>query len=355
VGFPSSISAAPLAAFPAGAQIPLRSLYVRPGDRAFLDAFFPTATLPGYPDALLNPYSDQWTIGIERSLGSGWVLTADYVGSHTARINRPLDVDAPAPFIRTAPGQTRAPQAANCTRPYWMWWYDRHGMACNPNAPTNPQPPYSVIQTDVNDGYLNYNALDVNLSHRFSRRLSMLASYTWSHALDNVDPDVPGQNPNDPNFTGRVEYANAIFDQRHRFVLSGFYVAPLKIALSMVATLATGLPFNYTTGVNNSGDTGATTDRPVIDGVVIGRNAGRGMPIYEVSPAVERPFAFWAERVRVTPRVEAFNVFNHPNFVGYSGTYGNGVVPGPGFGAPLPGITNQLPARSLQFSIRVSF
>ncbi len=57
--------------------------------------------------------------------------------------------------------------------------------------------PLRVIQSDVNDGYAYYHAFDVNLSHRFSRSLSMLASYTWSHAIDNVDPDVPGQNPND--------------------------------------------------------------------------------------------------------------------------------------------------------------
>jgi hypothetical protein len=70
-------------------------------------------------------------------------MRADYLGSHTLRINRPLDVDAPAPFIRTAQGQTRTPQAANCTRPYWIWWYSQNGMVCNPSAPTNPQPPYS--------------------------------------------------------------------------------------------------------------------------------------------------------------------------------------------------------------------
>jgi hypothetical protein len=86
----------------------------------------------------------------------------------------------------------------------------------------------------------NYNALDVNLSRRFGRRLSMLAIYTWSHALDNVDPDVPGQNPNDPNFTGHIEYGNAIFDQRQRFVLSGVYVLPLNINFGGVLTLASG-------------------------------------------------------------------------------------------------------------------
>jgi hypothetical protein len=48
-------------------------------------------------------------------------------------------------------------------------------------------------------------------------------------------------------------------------------------------------------------------------------------------------------------------VFNHANFVGYSGTYGNGAAAGNGFGQPLVGITNQLPARSMQFSAKLTF
>ena len=355
IGFPASVSDVPLPAFPAGAVAPVRTIYIRPGRAAYYNQFFPVADLVGYPGALLNPYSTQWTVGVEHRLAPDWVLSVDYVGSHTSRINRPRDVDPPAPFIRTAPGQVRSAQAANCTRPYWIWWYAQNGMTCNPNAATNPQPPYAVIQSDVNDGYSNYDALDINLRHRFSQRLTMLASYTWSHALDNVDPDVPGQNPNDPNFTGRVEYGNAIFDQRHRFVLSGVWRGPWGIDFGGIGTLATGLPYNITTGVNNSGDTGATTDRPVVNGVVIGRNAGRGRAIYDISPFLERIFAFRGERLRVTLRAESYNVFNHANFVGYSGTWGNGATPGPGFGTPLAGITNQLPARSLQFTLRVAF
>jgi hypothetical protein len=355
IGFPTSIAAAPLPAFPTGAAAPLRSLYVRPGDSADLNQYFPTSTLIGYQDKLLNPYAKQWTMGLERRLPRNWVLSVDYVGSHTSRINRPRDVDPPAPFIRTAPGQVRTAQAANCTRPYWIYWYNQHSLACNPAAATAPQPPYSTITSDVNDGYANYDALDVNLTHRFSKRLSMLGSYTWSHTLDNVDPDIPSQNPNDPNFTGRVEYANAIFDQRHRFVLSGVYILPGEIHFGGVFSLSTGLPYNITTGVTNSGDTGATTDRPVINGVVIARNAGRGNAIYDIAPFLERSFALGTERMHLVVRAEAFNVVNHPNFVGYSGTYGNGATAGPGFGSPLTGITNQLPARSVQFSARVRF
>jgi hypothetical protein len=333
IGFPTSVTAVPLPAFPAGAQVPLRSLYVR-------------------PDRLLNPYSEQWVFGIERRLKPGWVLRVDYVGLHTQRINRPLDIDPPTPFIRTAPNQIRSAQAANCTRPDWISWYTEHGLTCNPTTATNPQPPYSVIQTDVDDGYAHYDSLQANLTGHVGRRLNLLASYTWSHTIDNVDPDVPSQNPNDPYFTGKQEKGNAIFDQRHRLVLSGVWLARWGLHIGGIITAASGLPYNYVTGTANSGDTGATTDRPVINGVVVGRNTGRGNAIYEISPLVERPIIL-NEHLRIEPRIEVFNLLNHPNFVGFSGTYGNGPTPGPGFGQPLAGITNQLPARSIQFSLKV--
>lgn len=354
VGFPTSVSAAPLPAFPAGATAPVRTLYIRAGKSSYYDQFFPTSVLKGYQDALLNPYSQQWTLGLERELATNWVLSVDYVGSKTIKINRPLDVDPPTSFVRTAQGQSRSPQAANCTRPYWVWWYAQNSMTCNPSAATNPQPPYALIMSDVNNGFLNYSALDVSLNHRMTRNFQMLVSYTWSHALDNVDPDIPGQNPNDPNLTGYQEYGDAIFDQRHRFVLSGVYNAPFKINIGGIATLATGLPYNITTGSTNSGDIGATTDRPVVNGSIIRRNAGRGMAIFDVSPFVERPFTI-IERVTLNLRAEAFNVFNHANFVGYNSVYGNGVTPPPTFGQPSSGITAQLPARSLQFTARLQF
>ena len=360
IGFPASVADAPLAAFPSGALVPLRSLYLRPGRSSYYDQFLPTSALRGYQNELLSPYTEQWTLGIERALAAKWVLSLDYVGSHTIKINRPLDVDPPARFVRTSAGETRIPQAANCTRPLWIGFYAQNGLACDSTkaqgtSTSVPIPAYSVIQSDVNDGAAYYNALNVNLTHEFNRRLQMLVSYTWSHALDTVDPDVPGQNPNDPNVTGRQELGPAIFDQRHRFVLSGTFVAPFKIDLGGVATLGSALPYNIVTGTTNSGDTGATTDRPVVNGAVISRNAGRGRPIYDISPFIERRFPLASDRLSANLRVEAFNVFNHPNFVGYVSTWGNGITPPANLGSPLTGITNQLPARSFQFSVRLAF
>jgi hypothetical protein len=365
IGFPASVASAPLSSFPAGAQVPVRNLYLRPGRSSFYNQFFPTSTLVGYPGALLNPYSEQWTLGVEEQLTPAWLLTMDYIGSHTLRVVRPLDVDAPASVARTITASgvqsVRTAQAANCTRPLWVAFYSQLGTPCNPLNATDAQPAYAQILSDVNNGYGFYHALDTNLSHRFNERFLMLASYTWSHATNNVDPDVPGQNPNDPSVTGRAEYGNAVFDQRHRFVLSGFYVAPFKITVGGVATLASGLPYNLTTGANNFGDPGGTADRPLIDGAIVGRNTGRGRAIYELSPMIERSFRLGSERVQLTLRAEAINVLNHPNFGGFNGIYGNGSSPPLGsggqplLGQPLVGITNQLPARSLQFQARLNF
>ena len=356
VGFPTSIAATPLHAFPPGAVAPIRSLYVRPGEASYLNQWFPPSVLNGYPKAMLNAYSEQYTASLEQRFAPGWVMTLDFVGTHTLRIIRPLDIDGPSPFIRTAPGQSRGAGQANCTRPYWIWWYEQKGIPCETNpAATYPQPPYSVIQTDVHNGYLHYNALDLDVTHSFSHSFTLLASYTWSKTLDNVDPDSTSQNPNDTNFTQQQEYGSAIYDERQRAVLSGTWIGPFKINAGGVATLGSGFPFNYITGVINSGDTGATTDRPVINGAVIGRDAGLGRPVYSVDPFLGRIFPLHHEGVALELRAEAFNALNHANFVGYNGTYGNGASPAKGFGAPLPGITSQLAARQMQFSAQVSF
>jgi hypothetical protein len=170
----------PLPAFPAGAIAPLRSLYLRPGRASYYNQFFPTNTLVGYPGALKNPYNEQWTLGVERQLAPAWLLSADYLGSHTVRIVRPLDVDAPTSFVRTEPGQVRSAQAANCTRPYWIAWFAERNATCNPASSSGPEPPYSVIQSDVNDGAGSYEAMNLNLNYHAATGSTLLASYTYS-------------------------------------------------------------------------------------------------------------------------------------------------------------------------------
>jgi hypothetical protein len=74
-----------------------------------------------------------------------------------------------------------------------------------------------------------------------------------------------------------------------------------------------------------------------------------------MEPFVGKRITILPERVYANLRAEAFNALNHRNIVGFSGTYGNGATPGVGFGQPLAGVTNQLPARELQFSAAIEF
>ena len=153
--------------------------------------------------------------------------------------------------------------------------------------------------------------------------------------------------------TGATEKGNALWDQRQRLVVSGVYQAPFQVNVGGIATLASGLAYNYTTGTANDGDS-ADTSRPVINGVVVARNFGRGTPIYSVDPFVERPIAL-GERMHLLLRAESFDVLNHANFVSFNGTYGNNATAPATLGAPSAGVTAQLPAREFQFSARLTF
>jgi Carboxypeptidase regulatory-like domain/TonB dependent receptor len=339
VGFPTSL--APLPAFPAGAVLPARDLVIRPGMASYYSRFFDVSKLKGYPDKLLNPYTQQASLGIERQLAPSWTLSADYVFQHTIKIDRVLDLNAPAPFIRTAPGQTRTASAADATRPI---------------VPVNNG--YRRIQALINNGNSSYNALQVNLTKRFSHHLSMLASYTWSHTINDMETDN-NFDPNDANMWGRPERASSLLDQRHRVALSGWYDFGRGFSAGTLTILASGRPYNLTTGVDNNGD-GTVSDRPVINGAVVGRNAGRGTPVYNVGLFVQREFRL-SERVRSTLRAETDNFLNHSNITGRQGLYGNlaSGLPDPSinrsYGQGLVGISNVDPARSFQFLFRLQF
>lgn len=348
-----------------------RSLYLQPGRASYYNQFLPLSVLnPGYQyNGLENPYTEQWSFGVEHSFAKNYVLSADYIGSHSLRLLQPIDIDAPPAFNRTAQNQWRgvtnepdgsqicnatgkavtsasaastcAVNAANAERPLVIYDTANH-------LPQN----FLTVQTDINDGAAWYDALEVNFSHPLSHRLQTLVSYTWSHTLDTVDMDATQQNPNQATITGAAEKGNALWDQRHRLVISGVYNAPFQINFGGVATLASGPAYNITTGTTNDGDS-ADTSRPVVNGVVLARNAGRGTPTYSVDPFIERPFAL-TERVHLLVRAESFDVLNHANFVSFFGTYGNSAAPVT-LGAPSAGVTAQLPAREVQFSARLTF
>jgi len=334
IGFPGAL--APLPAFPAGAVLPPRDITIRPGERANLARFFDVSKLRNYPDRLVEPRTEHFSLGVQRQLAAGWILSADYVHQITSRIDRPLDLNAPAPFLRTAAGQARSGAAADATRPI---------------PPVNGG--YRRIIALVNDGLSRYDGLQVNLNRRLGRAFTVSAGYTYSHTINTVEPDGTQQDPNDANFLGRAERADSLLDQRHRAVLSGTWQLPARFVVGTVTQLASGRPYNITTGVDNNGDN-STADRPVVNGALLGRNAGRGTPTYDAGAFAQRIFQA-GERLRITVRAEGFNMLNHPNIYGRNSTWGNADAPLASLGTPLGGISNVDPGRQFQFLLRANF
>ena len=83
--------------------------------------------------------------------------------------------------------------------------------------------------------------------------------------------------------------------------------------------------------------------------VVVGRDTGRGTPIYDLSPFLERSFALGAERLHLVLRAEAFNVLNHTVL----GTPNASVNAGKGAFGTIT--TTASTERLLQFSVKLMF
>jgi hypothetical protein len=334
LGFPTSLE--PLPDFPPGAVLPPRDVTIRPGMAGYYGQFFDVSRLNGYPDELVNPRTQQFTIGGERELFPSWILSMDYVHAQTTNIDRNLDLNAPAVFVRTEPGQTRGASAADATRP----------ITPVPNG-------YKRILVTVNQGESSYDALQLNFNHNFGGTAQLLLSYTWSHTRNNFEADAPGGDPNDVNQLGD-EWGNSLLNQPNRLVLSGWSLLPLGLVGGGSFTYASGRPFNIVTGTDNNGD-GGGGDRPVIDGSVVGRNAGEGSDTIDLSLFLGYEFPIGGS-ARLGLRAQCLNVTNHANIVGRNATYGNSAdgVPLPSFGQPLGGIANTEPGRQFQFLLRVT-
>ena len=214
-------------------------------------------------------------------------------------------------------------------------------------------------------GNSNYNALQITLRHS-SKRLSVLAGYTYSKSEDqssNIGEEV---NPLDPS----LSKALSAFDVKHNFVVSYSYTIPFEILsrnsnrwtegweISGITHFTSGLPVtlvNYgdnsllgaePNGVNNYG-----VDEPDYRGgaLDLNHNPRNGRSYFNTAqfsenalgtPGTAKRRFFYGpgmdnydiallKNVRLTEskslqfRLEGFNIFNHAQFFGPQSVDGN--------------------------------
>ncbi len=289
-------------------------------------------TLPVARDFVFG-YAQQWNASVERELVPDLSFSISYQGVKGSHLNRPRNINAPDPalLVRNAANAINAGLAAPGANPLTIQVPVMNpgfcavfvpGMFCLTNTgapiatpaafnffrpsgpnlaftgalgvpdanilglatlagyPVGPMPgffvPFSDVLQQESSGASIYHGLSVNLRKRFSRHYMFLASYTWSHAIDDSTDLQTLLAPQD-NRRPDLERGNSSFDQRHRFVFSAVFESPYNMSddgfwrkfladfqLAPVFQAASGRPFTVLGGQDTNLDFGPFTDRPTI-------------------------------------------------------------------------------------------
>jgi hypothetical protein len=264
-----------------------------------------------------------------------------------------------------------------------------------------PYPQFSsLVQTWGTLGHSSYHALQVKLRKRYRGGLQMLAAYTWSKMLDDYGGAISGGNQN-PGYTDNnrrdLDKSVSTYDIPHRLVVSFAYELPFGAGRALlthkgimnavvggwlasgIATFQSGPPIAVTAtpdttnsfgGVQRPDRTGISSVTPGNPGDRVDRylnpaaftfapknsfgDAGhflpenRGPGRQEWDMALGKSFSLY-ERCRLQFRAAAFNLFNHPNFLG---PYGAATI----FGRQQFGtIVDSEGPRSVQLSLKLEF
>src|SRR5215469_13522271 len=179
---------------------------------------------------LTTPYVSDWTLTLQHSFTQNLSVEAAYVGNRGSNLTGIRDINQPPVGSGWEAGNggeltlclQSAPTYNNCV-------VDNNGGEQS-NVPFATKFPFLSNIFQMGNVYRsNYNGLQVTLNARNYHGLSMVAGYTYAHALDDVAANWDfGYGSGLPQNAHNVaaEYANSDFDIRHRFTLSLTYAIP---------------------------------------------------------------------------------------------------------------------------------
>jgi hypothetical protein len=345
-----------------------KSLTTDGSTRAFTDTFTPTsanapafpnvftflpgATLPSPPSiiALTPGYKNAYTINssvqITRQLTQNDALTLGYVRTSARDLTYQRNMNLINPTGALADGRPVYSTAVS--------------------ANTRLYPEFNAITLQDTGASMNYNAMVVTYSHRFSAGYLVSASYTWSHSISDA-PETYGYDQSalieDPTDRER-DLGNSVVNRPQAFTMSTVLMPTFRLSngalnrlangnqLTLLANLSNGDQLNETTSTLLNGDTaGSAVERPIF----LGRDSLRGPNIYQIDMRYTRTVYSRHERLNVKLLVEANNVFNIKNITAINTTAVTnsvGVVTTPPSLAPTSTV---LEGRLIQLGIRADW
>lgn len=254
--------------------------------------------------------------------------------------------------------------------------------------------PYADVNAQMSDGNSYYNAMNLELKRRFSSNMQFLATYTWSHSIDDSSDLQTLLKPQD-NLNFRAEKSDSLFDQRHRFVFSGIIGAPDTwksaggfqgflhgFTFSPIVEFGSGRPFNILAVGDANGDFQSTNERPFLlsDGSLcrggnavagtndpvcvqgfpisgsLGRNMGITHNYFTVDARVARKVKI-GETMSLDIIAEGFNLFNRFNEAAGNPFYTvvNGFNKRAGNGKYYSQPTSAFDPRQFQIGLKLNF
>lgn len=326
-----------------------------------------------------SPMSQQVSLGIEREIGAGFSVSANYIYVHTVHLPVAIDTNLlpGAPVCPTAgPAACGQPGVgANGLPTNGLTFQNWGALACVATpALCFADPTHTILQNNVYSSLATalYQGGIFELKKNFSNHFMVMANYTYSKALDEATDFNSDYSPFNATCL-RCERSVSDFDQRHKVVLAGVFESPWEnsrifggFQLSPVFNYNSGHPYNLLAGADINGDGHFTNDRP--PGAP--RNSGLGPNYYDFDMRLSRSFKL-GEKASLQFTAEAFNLANHTNYASVNNIVGaafappfnvHGIAPGTVLSngtvvspSTPQGFTAAFPKRQIQLGARFTF
>jgi hypothetical protein len=244
--------------------------------------------------------------------------------------------------------------------------------------PVRPDPTLGNVNQLESTGKTQVDRLTVNVNYaKPERRLFMGANYQLARSNNYSDSAfaLPAN-----NYDLGAEWGPSTQDVRHRFFGMVNFGVPMGMRLGVFTQGQSALPYNVITGFDSNRDT-VVNDRP--EGT--GRNSARGSATWNLNARLSKSYGFGPQRqttggapqvrrvggggpggpgggggggpmmmmmdgtntrYRLEFYVQAFNILNHTNLMGYTGN-----LRSPDFGQP----TSAGPARRIELGMNFGF